>query len=581
MKLLAELKRRNVFRVAAAYLVASWLIVQVVSAIREPLGLPVWFETMILVLLAIAFPFALILAWAYELTPDGVRPERSESDSGSERRVAPVDYLLVGGLFAVVGMMAWTEFRPLIEPDTPAAMEASGNRSIAVLPFVDMSPERDQEYLGDGIAEQLLDELNNLDGLRVAGRTSSFTYKHTPQDLKSIGETLGVDTILEGSVRKSGDRVRITAQLINAADGFHLWSETYDRDLVDIFAIQEDISSAVAGALGVRLGVGSVNDFRGAGTRNLEAYEAYLQRDYERAVQLDPDYAAAWARLGVREGSTMWNNPPERAPEIIERALEYTERALELDKDSATANEQYAILIYATMDWIRAEEAFQKAIALSPESPTSSGYGSFLMRAGRSREAWALFEMDDAASSIPRSPTRVRFDSVVASSDFEAARAFSDRFTDWRRDYSTLIIALSEKDSSTARTALASRQASTPAAEEYFRTVAELIDSPARLLEYLRQTFENDDAYWPSKYQDIAVLAAYVDEPEFALEVFSREARKTTIRFGTLWYPVMSNVRALPGFKQLVTDLNLVDYWKQYGWADHCEPVGNDDLRCF
>ncbi len=578
MKLVSELKRRNVFRVGAAYLVASWLIVQIVSAIREPLGLPVWFETMVLVLLGIAFPFALILAWAYELTPDGVR---AESGDEAPPRSGAIDYVLIGALVAVLAMMAWTGFQAPVGDEPVVASGAETEQSIAVLPFVDMSPERDQEYLGDGIAEELLNELYRLDGLRVAGRTSSFAFKYTPQDLKTIGETLGVETILEGSVRKNGDRVRITAQLINAADGFHLWSDTYDRELADIFVIQEDISSAVAGALGVRLGVGGVNDFRGAGTRNLEAYEAYLRRDYERAIELDPDYSAPWARLGVRTGSTMWNNPPEMAPAIIERAMAYTERALALDPDSSTVNDQYATLIYATMNWIAAEEAFQKSIALSSKAPILGGYANFLMRAGRSRESIAVSEQIDAASSTPTPPSRVRFDRIVGGGDLDAARAYATQFTDWRREFTLLVIALSEGDSATARQALADRPTSIPVADDFYRAAAERFNAPDRLLEYLHRTFEDEAAFWPSKYQDVALLAAYFGEPEFALEVFSREARRTTIRFGTLWYPVMSEVRALPAFKQLVTDLNLVDYWKQYGWADHCAPAGNDDFTCF
>lgn len=578
MKLVTELKRRNVFRVGAAYLVASWLIVQIVSAIREPLGLPVWFETMVLVLLGIAFPFALILAWAYELTPDGVR---AESGDEAPSRSGAVDFVLIGALVAVLAMMAWTGFQAPVEEEPVVASGVATDQSIAVLPFVDMSPERDQEYLGDGIAEQLLNELYRLDGLRVAGRTSSFAFKHTPQDLKTIGETLGVETILEGSVRKNGDRVRITAQLINAADGFHLWSDTYDRELADIFVIQEDISSAVAGALGVRLGVGGVNDFRGAGTRNLEAYEAYLQGEFERAVELDPDYSAAWARLGVATGATMWRNPPEQAPEIIERAMTYTERALALDPDSSTVNDQYATMIYSKMDWVEAEEAFQKATAAASRTRVLDGYGNFLMRAGRSREARAMNEEREMASLTPLPPSRIRFDAIVATGDLDAARAYSARLTDWRREFTLLIIALSEEDSATARQALADRPTSIPAAEDFYRATAERFGSPDRLLEYLHRTYEDEDAFWPSKYQDVAVLAAYAGDPEFALEVFSREARYTTIRFGTLWYPVMSEVRALPAFKQLVTELNLVDYWKQHGWADHCAPAGDDDFTCF
>ena len=277
MSFIDELKRRNVIRVATVYAVAAWLLIQIVATTFPILHLPDWSVTLVTVLILIGFPLALILAWAFELTPEGLKKDK---DLDRNRSTTPItgrklDFVIIGLLLLAVGVMFVGNYT---NDDADDLIGEEATPSIAVLPFVDMSPNGDQEYFGDGIAEELINELVRLDGLRVAGRTSSFSFKGTNENLSAIAEALNVATILEGSIRKDGDRVRITAQLINVADGKILWSEPYDRELADIFAIQEEIATSVSGALGVRLGVGGVNAFKGAGTRNIEAYEAYLQR---------------------------------------------------------------------------------------------------------------------------------------------------------------------------------------------------------------------------------------------------------------------------------------------------------------
>ena len=265
--------------------------------------------------------------------------------------------------------------------------DAEPPRSVAVLPFEDLSERGDQQYLADGVAEELISELSELDCLDVASRTESFFYRGPAESLRTIGRKLGVSAILEGSVRKSGDQLRITVQLINVADGFHLWSENYERKFRDIFAIQQEIAGAVAGALGVRLGVGGVNEFRGAGTQNLEAYEAFLKGNYRNAIELDPAYAAAWSRLGVRTAGTMWRSPPEDAPAIMREALSYSEKAMQLDPQSARVNTDFAVVTYVTLDWNRAQEAFDRALELRRSASNVDNYGNMLMRVGRSTEA--------------------------------------------------------------------------------------------------------------------------------------------------------------------------------------------------
>ena len=237
-QLIEELKRRNVFKVATAYAIAGWLIIQVVTIIEAPLALPDWFDTMVIVLLGIGFPLALIFAWAFELTPDGIKKSVEVEQQVSIRSqtgkklnglttailIAAVVFLLVERVFFAPHAMQ-EEIAELTTLPTPEAA------SIAVLPFADMSAEGDQEYFSDGLSEELLNALAKLKKIKVAGRTSSFKFKGENQNLSVIASELGVNHILEGSVRKAGGRVRITAQLVQARDGFHMWSQSYDREL--------------------------------------------------------------------------------------------------------------------------------------------------------------------------------------------------------------------------------------------------------------------------------------------------------------------------------------------------------------
>jgi len=594
LSFLSELRRRNVFRVAATYVVATWLIVQVVSAVNAPLKLPEWFETVVVVLLAIGFPVALLLAWAFDLTPDGIRPTQRDSATTNKSGGSKLDYALIVGLVIVAAVTLRGQFPTMSADNRTAPLGDAQAQSIAVLPFADMSPDGDQEYFGDGIAEELLNELTRLDGLRVASRTSSFSYKQSNVDLQKIGVALNVDSILEGSIRKDGDRIRVTAQLINVADGYHYWSETYDRNLTDIFAIQEEIAMAVAGALGVTLGVGDVNSFTGAGTRNVDAYELFLQavqltgsarsqeriRLLERAIELDPNYAAAWAALGLTIGGTMWINPPEDAPAILDRSIPIVLKAVELDPDSAFANSLLATLNYARMDWIGSEKFFRISLSLVSNRENLANHAHMLTRAGRSTRALQLFELHDSAESIPAPASRLRLNAELAQRRFTEAKEISSRLSNYRRIQSNLLIALNERDPATLNAAISELPQSDLATTALYMSVLGDIESPQTVLSTIKAVHADKSVMWPSKYHDISLLAAYFGDAEFSLEVMSIEARLTTIRLGALWYPVMSEVRQLPEFKDLVTDINLVEYWRIYSWADHCRPVGDNDFVC-
>ena len=328
MGLFDELKRRNVFRAALAYIIVGWLVMQVGEVMAPALNLPGW----VMSALAFFLPVALVLAWAFELTPSGIRREgKVNQDAGaapkSNRRL---DVSIMALLALAISFIAWDRLSPdrIQEPGSPQAAtdesldnspsspEGSAAASIAVLPFIDMSPEQDQEYFSDGIAEELLNLLVRVDGLMVASRTSSFAYKADTTNIPQIARDLKVSNILEGSVRKSGNRVRITAQLVDALQDRQLWSESYDRNLTDIFIIQEEIANSIVNALRTELRLtaieGSVRVEHA--TTDMSAYDLYLRaharfidrdeldvavRLAEEAVEADSAYAKGWELLAA------------------------------------------------------------------------------------------------------------------------------------------------------------------------------------------------------------------------------------------------------------------------------------------
>ena len=251
-QLFEELKRRNVVRVAVAYLIAGWLVLQIADFVLENITAPDWIMQVFLLMFALGLPVVLIFSWAYELTPEGLKREhevdRSQSiTSNTGRKLNQITIGMLITVLIVVGLE-----RTLFSDSTPATdvvVSDEADNSIAVLAFEDLSPDGDQAYFAEGLSEELLNVLAQVDELKVAGRTSSFAFKDQNKDLREIGEILNVAHILEGSVRKSGDRIRVTAQLIKASDGFHLFSETYDRDLRDVFAVQDEIASSISIAL--------------------------------------------------------------------------------------------------------------------------------------------------------------------------------------------------------------------------------------------------------------------------------------------------------------------------------------------
>jgi adenylate cyclase len=405
----AELRRRKVVRVAIAYLVVAWIVIQVAGETFEPLGLPDGSTRFVIVIAALGLPIALVLAWAFDLTPRGI--ERTPATA----TVPPVP---ASGLAS--GPVATTLL--------PAAAVAATQASVAVLPFVDMSPERDQDHFCDGIAEEIINSLCCVRGLKVAARTSTFQYKGRATDVREIGRALGVAAVLEGSVRKFGDRLRVTAQLVGASDGYHLWSESFDRRLEDAFAIQDEIAQQVTGALKMSLVDGDgTGGFNRGGTTNRDAYEYYLrgrallrrhgdlrldaQRLFERSIALDPDFALAHAGIGAAIAERLtWRQNPE--PDAIEAAMRALERAEALRPGLVEATVALGALLSAQNRNAEASAAFEKAIERAPSYPdTYYWYGRHAFSIGDRARAAELFRRN-----VELEPTNYTAWGLLASS---------------------------------------------------------------------------------------------------------------------------------------------------------------------
>jgi len=382
---LQELKRRNVFRVTIAYIMLAWIVAQVAQLALESFESPAWVIKTLLLLLALGLPFAIFFSWAFELTPEGLKKEK---DVDRSRSITPntgrkLDRTIIALLSAVVIFFVVDRF-VLDRAEQDVSTGQGGSVSIAVLPFVNMSNDADQEYFSDGVSEELLNLLAKIPQFQVAGRTSSFVFKGHNQNLREIGEDLGVDNILEGSVRKSDDRVRITAQLIKVSDGFHLWSETYDRTLDDIFAVQDDIANQVVDALKIKLlGGTQARPTSQFGIDNAQAYNAYLKglffynksgtdnldkaaQHMQEAVTLAPESALAWAGL-ARALEGLAGQAASDPSDILVRAREAAEQALTLDVNLPEAQLADAEMKYNwDWDWPGADAALNRALTLRP-----------------------------------------------------------------------------------------------------------------------------------------------------------------------------------------------------------------------
>ncbi len=406
----SELKRRRVIRALLGWGLLAFAILQVYEPVMHGLRLPEWTLTLVVLLLAAGFPMVTVLAWIFDVRPGGIArtAPAAPPDDASPRAAhrARLALLLVGlGILAAAPGLGWY----FLGRTRARAPGSSPPPSIAVLPFSDLSPQKDQEYFSDGLAEEILNALAQLDGLHVAGRTSSFSFKGKAEDIATIGSKLHVSSVLEGSVRKAGQRVRITAQLVNAADGYHLWSQTYDRELTDVFAVQDDIARSVVESLRVKLLAAEHPSTRAYRTANPQVYDQYLLgrelmrrgnrggfhlaiAAFERAIALEPGYAPAWAAL-----SSAWywyGNSLERVAEMRDykrRSIDAAQRAVALDPGLADAYAARGFVRASAKQWSDARADLERALALNPGSADAHwAYGRWVLTPlGRQEDAIA------------------------------------------------------------------------------------------------------------------------------------------------------------------------------------------------
>ena len=439
-----ELRRRKVFKVGAAYLVVAWVAVQAAGLGFPAFGAPDWALRVFILVAFLGFPVSLVFAWAFENSPEGLRSD-SPARGGKLVLAIAITLIALAFLWYFKAQPAVRDGKELAAAATPAAAPAPiSKKSIAVLPFTDLSPGHDQEYFSDGIAEEILNALAQVRDLKVAGRTSSFHFKGRNDDLRSIGKALGVAHVLEGSVRKQGDKVRITAQLIQTADGFHVWSESYDGDLKDVFALQEKIARSITDKLQVVLSGDQDTRLVNAGTEDTEAYSAYLRatqifnrRDGSRmkearalllqAVARDPKFARGYSRLAAVE-SISTNYFPEALHELLTATEEHAHAAIALDPGLAEPYAARGSLYARQRRFLEAGEQYDRALALDPNDVTSNfWYGTLLAETGYQAEAIQQFDRTLAIDPLMPNALVWRGQTTIYLGDTKAAVPFIER----------------------------------------------------------------------------------------------------------------------------------------------------------
>jgi TolB-like protein len=607
MSIIKELKRRNVIKVAMAYIIAAWLLLQIADVVINNIGAPGWVFQAILLLVALGFPFAVIFAWAFELTPEGLKREHEVDRSESITQVTghKFDFAIIG-LLAILVVFLVVDNYVLVDESTPVVSELTEpamqpvNRSIAVLPFVNMSSDPEQEYFSDGLSEEILNLLAKIHGLKVIGRTSSFAFKDKNEDLRGIGQSLGVNTVLEGSVRKSGERVRITAQLIDVSDGAHIWSETYDRTITDIFAVQDDVAAAIIDALQIHVGA---NPTRGRPTENTEAYALFLKaraslnmnevQDAEelvlKAIELDPNFAEAYELLA--ECYFWLCRPGVNSIEGQKLTGEAAAKALALDPDLVFAQALFATGNVETYSFLGEIEAFERAVHQQPGNSALMGALAWdLLETGYLREAVRLAERFvelDPLSPLANLNLADALYAVGRSSESLAARdlalQFGDDFTKWGIGEANLVgkqddIAIAHFETYLEQDGLPSNWvrelvtgARDPATGQAYldRRIPQIV---ASMPEEDVLTVRNALIRW---YVYFGFLDRYF---ELILDLELTDSTWTDadgpVYMGTLFRRL--GFTAHPKYLEVVESMGIIDVWEQRGPPDFCEKVAGE-----
>ncbi len=601
MSLIQELKRRNVIRVGILYLVAAWLLLQLTDVLSSLLSVPDSTGSIVVLLLILGFFPVLIFSWVYEMTSEGLRREvdidRSQSvtpDTGKKINTLIIVLLVL----AIAGLIA---DRLIPESSVDADVAAvdlaevplpANDRSIAVLPFADLSQNQDQQYFTDGLSEELLNLLAHVDELRVASRTSSFAYRGSTLGIPAIAKTLNVGHILEGSVRKDGERIRITAQLIEAGSDRHLWSENFDREFVDIFAIQDEIANAIVQALTGKLGMAGEKAVTvEAATENLDAYEMYLiarelfiKRDqlpesirlFRKAVELDPNFARAWAGLAAVEAVArdyIFDDGIDHYP----LAKEAAQTAISLNPDMSLALAVLgALASWSEGDILSSIDYYDSAIEKDVKNTSAWLWrGLVLHDSGFLDEAIASFQQ---CIDIDPGYQNCRQHLAVAYLDK------GDVVTAHRLHDESLEHVFYGNSDAFVSTYVRSGH----------RNLALLIadlklgSDGAPIIEWIR-AIENpggDNSVgfarlkdWESR-TDTDRRLTMIPELLLSFRAYDEILTEPVKAGRILWHPDGEEFRGTPQFKAVVHTLGIFEYWQARGFPPQCKPVGDDDFEC-
>jgi TolB-like protein len=598
MSLFAELKRRNVVKVGAAYLLVAWLVVQAASIGFPAFDAPPWALRVFILVLLLGFPIAVVMAWMFEMTPEGLKVDAAPSGNKRIIAIAVVLALLAVGWYFRGQPTVRSAAIPAGEVGAVAAPPPKQlPKSIAVLPFVNMSEDAGNQFFSDGISEELLNVLVKVPELGVASRTSSFAYKGTKLGAAQIAKELKVSHILEGSVRKSGDQVRITAQLIDAANDRHIWSETYDRQLDDIFKVQDEIANAIVAALR-----GSLEPAKApkvvqvrADTENMQAYELYLKarenfiarRDlaettgmFERVVQLDPKFARGWEGLAATASvAPSWGQTDR---DYMALAAQGAERALELDPALSMPWAVKSQIVGNTwpVDFSAQLANLDKAVAADPRNETA-----FLWRG----IAWirlgffdrAIADIDRAIALEPNYLNAIRHKALallLAGKEDEAFALYESGFEHgfvFSRSENFIAPLLARGHRAEALLLIGTDTM----APELREALLSKLDHPQIPVANVRALVERhaNDPEFGSDSGNLSVTHAYMWLGDYDAAANSDDRVSTTI---VAWDRYPASWRNSPGMKLKLEKQGVLAYWRAKGFPPQCHPVGATDFNC-
>ena len=608
-----ELKRRNVFRVAAAYAVVGWLAIEVIDTLAPRMGMPEWVPGFVILLVLIGFPIALLFSWAFEMTPEGIKKTAAVGveESITTTTGQKINYVIIMALAAVVLFQQFAPALSKISPFAEPGLDAE-TIAIAVLPFADLSPDKDQEYLGDGVAEEILNVLAGVDGLKVTSRTSAFAFKAQNRAMPEIASILGVSHVVEGSIRKQNDRVRITAQLIDVADDSHLWSDTYDSNLDDIFRLQDEIAAQISSALSTNLNLALPTVVRETRDWNVGAYELYLKarqlvvarQDYDEvveltaaAIKLEPEFADAWAEqataLALKAyGLGMVDETLEQAYAAYDEAWLAARRATEIEPGHPLGLAVQGLIRLNQKRWIEARVFFERALAVDkPSDYAFLWLGILESLTGDVEGALARLEAGLALSPTAPNLMRWRVRTLMHKGDWETVWAEKNEpsallmiDTAWAQQLAGLhlgevTVEQVETWLETSVAEMSGQQDTAIGALGPTKAVINSVFGPkaSALNSSILDVFRAADFYTQFSMMEI--------RPELSVDYFSNHAQgilnaPNRMDVELLWIEEVSEYRQSPGFKKLVTELGLPAYWDLYGWPAMCRPTSATDFEC-